>query len=382
MSQTPPVPLPPEQQSTPAPSSKSGISSVIAVLVFSCLGLGAIGFIGSFGFPAAVLGLLTLVGCVVAFKKGGPQHRVKFALGAVAGFFLMIVGLGNRSETAAQAEVSRAAAVAQQKHVAQTQEKHATASAQLSQLPAAAPISDLATLCLQVQSTGVLPEADRARCADAYLQHGSALLKSGKPSDALLLLQRAESLSAQKEPVAAVLATAKEQVAQENFTAKVAEATQSLGAAKTWAGQKEWETAEKELDAAAAALKPFEGTSFEKAKEWTVLMGQLAQQRKRIQPGLDKIKAQRLAEELLAAARGPKPVNSPWDGSVPEVEVYLKRALHDPDSYEHVESTMPVARGEYWVVRSSFRGKNAFGGKVLNSKLFYIQNGRVVRVSE
>ena len=168
--------------------------------------------------------------------------------------------------------------------------------------------------------------------------------------------------------------------AQQSFKAKLPEVDAKVKSAKTFAGQKEWEAAETELNAAAALLKPFEGTAIEKSKEWATLAGQLAQQRKRIQPGLNRIKAQLEAEKLLEAVRGPKPQNSGWDGSVLAVKQYLRQVMHDPDSYEHVGTTEAVARGEYWLVRSSYRGKNAFGGLVLNTKTFYIQQGQVVRV--
>ncbi|WP_237081803.1 hypothetical protein [Myxococcus xanthus] len=56
--------------------------------------------------------------------------------------------------------------------------------------------------------------------------------------------------------------------------------------------------------------------------------------------------------------------------------------MNDPDSYEHVSSTVPVAHEAYWLVKSTFRGKNAFGGKVLNTRYFFIQQGWVVRVEE
>ena len=64
------------------------------------------------------------------------------------------------------------------------------------------------------------------------------------------------------------------------------------------------------------------------------------------------------------------------------VTVYLKETMHDPDSYEHVATTEPAARGAAWVVQSSFRGKNMFGAKILTTKTFYIQSERVVKVED
>jgi hypothetical protein len=42
--------------------------------------------------------------------------------------------------------------------------------------------------------------------------------------------------------------------------------------------------------------------------------------------------------------------------------------MNDPDSYDHVE-TKYVDKGTYIRVISTFRGKNAFGGMVKNTKI-------------
>jgi hypothetical protein len=111
------------------------------------------------------------------------------------------------------------------------------------------------------------------------------------------------------------------------------------------------------------------------------LTNQIAAQRKTIQPQIDAIKAKRAkqaaAAALLEATRGPRPENSAWDGSIFCIESYLKTVMNDPDSYSHVSTTIAVPEGEYWVATSTFRGKNAFGALVLNSKKFYIQQNRL-----
>ena len=55
-----------------------------------------------------------------------------------------------------------------------------------------------------------------------------------------------------------------------------------------------------------------------------------------------------------------------WDGSHFQLEEYIKKSMNDPGSYEHVE-TVYWDRGDYLVVMTTFRGKNAFGGVVKNS---------------
>lgn len=57
---------------------------------------------------------------------------------------------------------------------------------------------------------------------------------------------------------------------------------------------------------------------------------------------------------------------SAWDGSHRGLERVIKDSMNDPDSYDHVE-TVYWDRGDHLVVRTTFRGKNAFGGVVKNS---------------
>jgi len=57
---------------------------------------------------------------------------------------------------------------------------------------------------------------------------------------------------------------------------------------------------------------------------------------------------------------------SAWDGSHRKLEEFIKSQMNDPDSYEHVE-TRYGDRGDFLIVQTTFRGKNAFGGVVKNS---------------
>lgn len=56
---------------------------------------------------------------------------------------------------------------------------------------------------------------------------------------------------------------------------------------------------------------------------------------------------------------------SPWDGSHIGLERAIKHAMNDPKSYEHVE-TRYIDKGDYLIVTTTFRGKNALGGIVVN----------------
>jgi hypothetical protein len=57
---------------------------------------------------------------------------------------------------------------------------------------------------------------------------------------------------------------------------------------------------------------------------------------------------------------------SPWDGSHPELTKIIKKTMNDPKSYEHVE-TVYWDKLDHVLVKTTFRGKNAFGGVVKNS---------------
>ena len=72
--------------------------------------------------------------------------------------------------------------------------------------------------------------------------------------------------------------------------------------------------------------------------------------------------------EKKAAARKErieKGFSSLWDGSHRELTKVIKGSMNDPGSYEHVK-TVYWDMGDHLVVRTTFRGKNAFGGVVSN----------------
>jgi len=74
---------------------------------------------------------------------------------------------------------------------------------------------------------------------------------------------------------------------------------------------------------------------------------------------------------------------SGWDGSHIELTKIIKKSMNDPNSYEHVE-TVYWDMGDHLVVRTTFRGKNAFGGVVKNwvKAKADINTGHVIEVIE
>jgi hypothetical protein len=94
-------------------------------------------------------------------------------------------------------------------------------------------------------------------------------------------------------------------------------------------------------------------------------------------------KAAKEKQEQLAAEARKKQIEeqfSVWDGSHRNLEKVIKKAMNDPDSYEHVE-TIYSDRGDHLVVKTTYRGKNAFGGVVRN----YVRakvglNGQIIQI--
>lgn len=73
--------------------------------------------------------------------------------------------------------------------------------------------------------------------------------------------------------------------------------------------------------------------------------------------------------------------NSAYDGSVHQVEDYLKSHLKDADSYQSVEwGNVVDVKGNYQV-RHKYRAKNSFGGYLLLNQVFVINHdGDVIEV--
>ena len=73
---------------------------------------------------------------------------------------------------------------------------------------------------------------------------------------------------------------------------------------------------------------------------------------------------------------------SPWDGSHRNLVNLIKESMNDPDSYKHVK-TVYSDHGEYLMVKTTFRGKNAFGGTVVNFVLAKVDlDGNILEIIE
>lgn len=71
---------------------------------------------------------------------------------------------------------------------------------------------------------------------------------------------------------------------------------------------------------------------------------------------------------------------SAWDGSHIALTRAIKAAMHDPSSYQHVDTTY-IDRGDYLVVTTTYRGRNAFGAIVEHSITAHTDlDGAIIRI--
>ena len=77
---------------------------------------------------------------------------------------------------------------------------------------------------------------------------------------------------------------------------------------------------------------------------------------------------------------------SRFDGSHRKLENFIQTQMNDPDSYEHVKTGRWGHQGteDYYLVRTTFRGKNAFGGMIINSVTAKVRksDGAVLEITD
>ena len=93
-----------------------------------------------------------------------------------------------------------------------------------------------------------------------------------------------------------------------------------------------------------------------------------------------KPKSKELQQQELTA--GERPYD--FDGSITiaEVKIYLRNNLKDPDSLDLIESWPVFFNDGQWHQRVRYRAKNSFGGFRVEEKIFSVEHGRVVNVTD
>lgn len=96
--------------------------------------------------------------------------------------------------------------------------------------------------------------------------------------------------------------------------------------------------------------------------------------------------AEKRKHQATVKACGPEPSMTiiGWTQTVPLiVKIYLKQALHDYDSFDKVNGELLYTKYKgvnCWVWKMTYRARNGFGGKVINTNKFYIRNDRLLGV--
>ena len=134
-----------------------------------------------------------------------------------------------------------------------------------------------------------------------------------------------------------------------------------------------------------AELKTIPSSEFEKNKEYYQQLVNLHPENKKYKNKVAaysiKIEEARKAE-LEKAARTEKieAQFSPWDGSHRNLERLIKKAMNDPDSYEH-DKTRYWDKGDHLIVRTDYRGRNGFGGMVRgHAEVKTTLNGEIIQI--
>ena len=74
--------------------------------------------------------------------------------------------------------------------------------------------------------------------------------------------------------------------------------------------------------------------------------------------------------------------NNSWDGSVQQVEHWIKKNINDADSFKADEWSPVIKVDDGFIVRCRFRAKNAYGAYMLSNAVFKLDlQGNVVNVS-
>lgn len=79
---------------------------------------------------------------------------------------------------------------------------------------------------------------------------------------------------------------------------------------------------------------------------------------------------------------GSPPVRNVFGAGYDVIDRHLKRAMHDPGSLDMEYCTSVSYTESGWLIGCRYRGKNAFGALVLESKWFTVRNGLVLKIDD
>ncbi|MBL4709735.1 MAG: zinc ribbon domain-containing protein [Flavobacteriales bacterium] len=90
------------------------------------------------------------------------------------------------------------------------------------------------------------------------------------------------------------------------------------------------------------------------------------------------------AEEINIASRkllyGAKPIKDHWTNGYIEIEKHLQHAAHDPSSIQFDNcSDVFFNENKGWLIRCTYRGKNAYGALIKNTNWFTVKHSTVTQ---
>jgi hypothetical protein len=215
-------------------------------------------------------------------------------------------------------------------------------------------------------------------CLSDPFTNGSEAFAAGQWESAITQLSRLDSSSEHYDSAQALLAVARTNLATERL-----ESARSLARTEHW-------------DEALERLTDFPSTHPQAASADSLRTYVLSERATGLERGRRAEAIARAAAgtgagetvsvghdsgEPSSPSRGDVVKNSAWNGSVRQVERYLKREiLKDPDSYQSIEwsQVQKMENGGY-MVRHTFRAKNSFGGYAVSTYGFILDSeGNVV----
>lgn len=221
----------------------------------------------------------------------------------------------------------------------------------------------ITVVCAFVLISGFSGQEQAKADAAKLVEQAEGYLTEGKISDAVVALNESKALDSSSENTALALLVKLEQFQSEDLmkstflamTDEEFEQLQKGELTKTYI-----EHARLNTLFLAKLKENYINRAVYQAEEEVRLAAEAAQTRKK------------LIEEQFSA----------WDGSHRNLTKLIKESMNDPDSYEHVE-TLYADKGDYIIVQTTFRGKNAFGGLVKNAVTAKITiDGQILEIIE
>jgi len=214
--------------------------------------------------------------------------------------------------------------------------------------------------------------AERQKIIDYYNANSPQILADIRSALSSGEYQKAVSLSskyldANNSELSALYAAAKEKIAEAQRAEESAEILTELKTVPSSDAEKN-----KSLYQHLVKLNPDNQEYQAKVKLYT---DKIAEEQERIRQEQERIR-------IVEARKKKIESQFRWDGSHRVLERVIKELMNNPKSYEHIE-TVYWDKGDYLIVRTTFRGTNAFGGVIKDSIRAKVSiDGQVLKIMD